>query len=171
MLDAQKAVLLGAFTEWRKSPLDRGYNLKAAIEQVRGATRRRSHRPAVRPRADQAYPACGRSRAIGGGRARGLHRLGQALSVTGAKRALAGAGLAIALAFAFVLSGLLAGCGESGSPLAAPINSPYERGAERSSTLFTAFTERSPRYLDPTASYSINETPYVGFDLRAAVWL
>src|SRR5689334_7287245 len=38
-------------------------------------------------------------------------------------------------------------------------NSPQPEAAERSNTLFTAFAERSPRYLDPTASYSNNETP------------
>ncbi len=35
VLQAQKAVLLGAFTAWRKSPLDRGYNLKAAVAHLR----------------------------------------------------------------------------------------------------------------------------------------
>jgi muramoyltetrapeptide carboxypeptidase len=39
VLDAQKAVVLGAFSGWRKSPLDRGYSLKTAIAQVRAATR------------------------------------------------------------------------------------------------------------------------------------
>ena len=31
VLDAQKAVLLGAFSDWRKSPLDRGYTLTTAV--------------------------------------------------------------------------------------------------------------------------------------------
>lgn len=35
VLDAQKAVVLGAFTEYRKSPLDRGYTLKSAIAHLR----------------------------------------------------------------------------------------------------------------------------------------
>ena len=35
VLDAQKAVVLGAFTDFRKSPLDRGYTLKSAIAQLR----------------------------------------------------------------------------------------------------------------------------------------
>ena len=35
VLQAQKAVLLGAFTAWRKSPLDRGYKLDSAIAQLR----------------------------------------------------------------------------------------------------------------------------------------
>ena len=39
VLDSQKAILLGAFTSWRKSPLDRGYSLAHAIERVRAATR------------------------------------------------------------------------------------------------------------------------------------
>jgi muramoyltetrapeptide carboxypeptidase len=39
VLDAQKAVLLGAFTDYRKSALDRGYTLASAIEQVRGVTK------------------------------------------------------------------------------------------------------------------------------------
>jgi muramoyltetrapeptide carboxypeptidase len=36
VLAAQKAVLLGQFTDYRKSPLDRGYNLKQAIAYLRG---------------------------------------------------------------------------------------------------------------------------------------
>ena len=36
VLQRQKAVLLGAFTDWRASPLDRGYTLKAAIAHLRG---------------------------------------------------------------------------------------------------------------------------------------
>ena len=35
VLQAQKAVLLGAYTAWRKSPLDRGYKLDSAIAQLR----------------------------------------------------------------------------------------------------------------------------------------
>lgn len=36
VLDAQKAVLLGQFSAWKPSPLDRGYTLKSAIAQLRG---------------------------------------------------------------------------------------------------------------------------------------
>jgi muramoyltetrapeptide carboxypeptidase len=36
VLQAQKAVLLGAFSDWRASPLDRGYGLKTAIAHLRG---------------------------------------------------------------------------------------------------------------------------------------
>jgi len=39
-------------------------------------------------------------------------------------------------------------------------NSPYPAGAERSNTLFYSFDERSPRYLDPTASYANPESAY-----------
>ncbi len=39
-------------------------------------------------------------------------------------------------------------------------NNPYPVGAERENTLFYSFDERSPRYLDPTASYSNPETAY-----------
>jgi muramoyltetrapeptide carboxypeptidase len=35
VLDAQKAVVLGAFTGWRKSPNDRGYTFKTAVDCVR----------------------------------------------------------------------------------------------------------------------------------------
>jgi muramoyltetrapeptide carboxypeptidase len=38
ILDQQKAILLGAFTEYRKSPLDRGYNLKSVISYLRTLT-------------------------------------------------------------------------------------------------------------------------------------
>jgi muramoyltetrapeptide carboxypeptidase len=39
VLDAQKAVLLGSFSNGPKSPLDRGYSLKTAIAHVRSVTR------------------------------------------------------------------------------------------------------------------------------------
>src|SRR5512144_673749 len=39
-------------------------------------------------------------------------------------------------------------------------NSPHAAGAESTNTFFTAFQERSPKYLDPTASYSLDETPF-----------
>lgn len=39
VLDAQKAVLLGAFTEYKKSPLDRGYTLASALAMLRSMTR------------------------------------------------------------------------------------------------------------------------------------
>ena len=39
VLDAQKAVVLGAFSDWRPSPHDRGYDLKAAVAHLRTRTR------------------------------------------------------------------------------------------------------------------------------------
>lgn len=48
----------------------------------------------------------------------------------------------------------VAGCGQD------PVNSPYETGALAQNTLYTAFTQRSPKYLDPARSYSTDETPY-----------
>ena len=39
-------------------------------------------------------------------------------------------------------------------------NSPWPDGAAATNTMFNSFDERSPRYLDPTASYSNPETPY-----------
>lgn len=39
VLDAQRAVLLGAFTGYKKSPLDRGYSLKSVIAYLRTQTR------------------------------------------------------------------------------------------------------------------------------------
>jgi len=37
---------------------------------------------------------------------------------------------------------------------------PLPRGRGRNQHAFTAFTGRSPKYLDPTSSYSTDETPY-----------
>ncbi len=39
VLDSQKAVLLGDFTEYKKSPLDRGYNLDGVVAYLRSLTR------------------------------------------------------------------------------------------------------------------------------------
>ena len=38
VLDKQRAVVLGAFTAWKKSPNDRGYSLATAIERLRAVT-------------------------------------------------------------------------------------------------------------------------------------
>jgi ABC-type transport system substrate-binding protein len=58
--------------------------------------------------------------------------------------------LLAATLWALLAAMLVAGCG----------NSPYPAGAERENTLFYTFDERSPRYLDPTASYSNPESAY-----------
>ena len=49
---------------------------------------------------------------------------------------------------------LLVGCSRD------PVNSPYASGHETDNTLYTAFTQRSPKYLDPASSYSADETPF-----------
>jgi muramoyltetrapeptide carboxypeptidase len=38
VIGAQKAVLLGAFTAWKPSPLDRGYSLKTVVAHLRSCT-------------------------------------------------------------------------------------------------------------------------------------
>lgn len=48
----------------------------------------------------------------------------------------------------------LAGCSRD------PVNSPYAQGGETENVLYTAFTQRSPKYLDPASSYSGDETPF-----------
>lgn len=39
VLDAQKAVVLGAFSAWRKAPHDRGFSLKTVVAQLRSLTK------------------------------------------------------------------------------------------------------------------------------------
>ena len=39
-------------------------------------------------------------------------------------------------------------------------NSPHAAGAENTNTYFTGHQERSPKYLDSTASYSLDETQF-----------
>lgn len=39
VLGAQKAVVLGAFNAWKRSPMDRGYGLKTMVEHVRSVTK------------------------------------------------------------------------------------------------------------------------------------
>ena len=39
VLTAQKAVLLGAFSAWKPSPLDRGYSMKTVVARLRATTR------------------------------------------------------------------------------------------------------------------------------------
>lgn len=49
---------------------------------------------------------------------------------------------------------VLAGCSRQ------PVNSPYASGHENDNVLHTAFTQRSPKFLDPASSYSTDETPF-----------
>src|SRR5882757_6451133 len=60
---------------------------------------------------------------------------------------------AVSHSLAFALAFSLAGCEHA-------TNSPHASGAEKTNTFFTATQERSPKYFDPTASYSLDETPY-----------
>lgn len=39
VLDAQKAIVVGAICDWRPTPVDRGYGLKAMLAHLRGVTR------------------------------------------------------------------------------------------------------------------------------------
>lgn len=39
-------------------------------------------------------------------------------------------------------------------------NNPHPAGSEKTNTIFVPFFGRSPKYLDPTSSYSNDETPY-----------
>lgn len=48
----------------------------------------------------------------------------------------------------------LVGCGEN------PVNSPYAETDATEAVFYTAFTQRSPKYLDPASSYSTDETPF-----------
>ncbi len=52
--------------------------------------------------------------------------------------------------FSALVAAWLAGCNSS----------PHPAGAERENTMFYTFDERSPRYLDPTASYANPESAY-----------
>jgi len=38
VLDKQKAIILGAFTEYKKSPLDKGYKLSTVVDYLRSQT-------------------------------------------------------------------------------------------------------------------------------------
>lgn len=66
--------------------------------------------------------------------------------------------------FVLFVALVLTGCEQSTpsghASAESPINSPYARGAEQQNVLYTAFTQRSPKYLDPARSYSTDETPY-----------
>jgi ABC-type transport system substrate-binding protein len=70
----------------------------------------------------------------------------------------------IAVSVVLCTTALLVGCEpstlEARVSASSPINSPYVAGAEQKNVLYTAFTQRSPKYLDPARSYSTDETPY-----------
>lgn len=61
--------------------------------------------------------------------------------------------VALCLPSALAIPLLLTGCNEVS-------NNPHPFGSEKTNTLFVPFSNRSPKYLDPTSSYSNDETPY-----------
>src|SRR5690625_2408990 len=61
---------------------------------------------------------------------------------------------AMRLFLGLLLVWVIAGCGQEA------VNRPYTLQDAQSNTLFTAFTQRSPKYLDPARSYSTDETPF-----------
>lgn len=61
---------------------------------------------------------------------------------------------------ASVLCGLLIFLGLLSACSRTPVNSPYERDRISENVLYTAFSQRSPKYLDPASSYSTDETPF-----------
>jgi ABC-type transport system substrate-binding protein len=63
------------------------------------------------------------------------------------------AGVLVTLALAAAALPALTGCSEVS-------NNPHPLGSERTNTLYVPFRERSPKYLDPTSSYSNDETPF-----------
>jgi ABC-type transport system substrate-binding protein len=76
------------------------------------------------------------------------------LKIAGIHRAAAEAALvAVGAAFALVATPVLTGCSEV-------TNNPHPAGSENTNTMFFPFRERSPKYLDPTSSYSNDETPF-----------
>ena len=57
----------------------------------------------------------------------------------------------VALALMLALAGALIGCN----------NNPWPHGAAAQNTLYVSFDQSSPRHLDPTSSFGVNENPYV----------
>jgi hypothetical protein len=60
--------------------------------------------------------------------------------------------VAMCVPAALTLSVALSGCSEVS-------NNPHPLGSEKTNTIYAPFRERSPKYLDPTSSYSNDETP------------
>lgn len=70
------------------------------------------------------------------------------------KASISGLCGAVGLMLAMMTTALLVtGCSEIH-------NNPHASGAESTNTLFVPFRGRSPKYLDPTSSYSNDETPF-----------
>ena len=139
VLGQQKAVLLGAVSDYRASPLDRGYTLKiggglrcASVSRTPLVT----GLPFGHVRTKVSFPVGTARRARGAG----PRRAGRLVTM---RRLIA-----------------LACLSRRWSWLPACNNNPYPSHLVDSNTLFYSFDERSPRYLDPTASYANPESAY-----------
>src|SRR6476646_1071771 len=76
------------------------------------------------------------------------------MHIAGIPRAAAGTALALlGAALALFAAPILTGCSEVST-------NPHPLGSEQTNTMFFPFRERSPKYLDPTSSYSNDETPF-----------
>jgi len=76
------------------------------------------------------------------------------LKIAGIQRvAIPAALLTLGAAFVLAVAPTLGGCSEVS-------NNPHPPGSEKTNTMFFPFRERSPKYLDPTSSYSNDETPF-----------
>jgi ABC-type transport system substrate-binding protein len=76
------------------------------------------------------------------------------MKIAGTLVSVAGAALAtVGTALALVGLSALTGCSEVS-------NNQHPPGSEKTNTMFVPFRERSPKYLDPTSSYSNDETPF-----------
>jgi len=132
-----KAVLLGAVSDYRASPLDRGYTLKAAVAYLRDVLRTPlvTGLPFGHVRTKVSFP------------------LGQRveLAVAGPRRAVRLVTMRWPLRWIACLPLVW---------LPACSNNPYPSHLVDSNTLIYTFDERSPRYLDPTASYANPEAAY-----------
>ena len=61
--------------------------------------------------------------------------------------------IALACPVALVAGLAVTGCSEVS-------NNPHPLGSEKTNTMYVPFFSRSPKYLDPTSSYSNDETPF-----------
>ena len=146
VLDSQRAIVLGAFTEYRRSPLDRGYTLKTVIHYLRELTQ-----VPILTGLPFGHVPVKLSLPLG----RQVN-----LVVQGVKPSSCGDGVHAAFRKFLVRTVRVIACGVATASIVGCNNSPYAEGASQDNALYTAFNERSPRYLDPTSSYSSNETPF-----------
>ena len=81
-------------------------------------------------------------------------------ATTNARGAWSGARRLVLVASLACVAVAGAACSSGNPDERTPLNSPYTADAQRENAMYTAFTQRSPKYLDPTSSYSVDETPY-----------